>query len=78
MKLSHRELMILGAGLYACEGAKFRIDNRGWKHYDVDFTNTDPKLISIFLKFLRECINAPEEKIKAQLLSIQITTKQRC
>ncbi len=59
--------MVLGAGLYACEGAKFRIDNRGWKHYDVDFTNNDPRLITIFLKFLRECINAPEDKIKAQL-----------
>ena len=67
MKLSKRELLILGAGIYACEGAKFRVDNNGKKHYDVDFTNNDPKLISLFLRFIRECIHAPEERIKAQL-----------
>lgn len=59
--------MILGAALYACEGTKFRIDNRGGKHYEVDFTNNNPKLISLFLKFLRVSIKAPEDKIKAQL-----------
>lgn len=67
MNLSKRELMILGAGLYACEGAKFRIDNRGWPHYDVDFTNNNPNLIKIYLEFLRKCIKAPEDRIKAQL-----------
>lgn len=67
MRLSKRELEILGAGLYACEGAKFRIDNRGGKHYDIDFTNNNPKLINLFLKFVRECIKAPEDRIKGQL-----------
>ena len=67
MKLSQRELMILGAGLYSCEGTKFRIDCRGGKHYEVDFTNTDPRLIRVFLRFIRECIGAPEDRIKAQL-----------
>jgi hypothetical protein len=67
MKLSKRELNILGAGLYACEGAKLRISNQGRKHYEVDFTNNNPKLINLFLRFVRECIHAPEDKIKAQL-----------
>lgn len=53
--------------MYACEGAKFRIDNRGWPHYEIDFTNNNPSLIKLFLKFLRESIKAPEDKIKAQL-----------
>jgi len=67
MKLSKRELMILGAGIYACEGTKFRIDKTGRKRYDVDFTNNDPKFINLFLRFIRECIHAPEDKIKDQL-----------
>ncbi len=75
MKLSKRELIILGAGLYACEGTKSRIDNRGWKHYDIEFTNNNPKLIIIFLKFLRECIKAPESRIKAQLFAYEDQTE---
>ena len=69
--------MILGAALYACEGTKFRIDNRGGKHYEVDFTNNNAKLISLFLKFLRVSIKAPEDKIKAQLSFTLITTKMK-
>lgn len=67
MKLSKNELEILGASLYICEGAKFRIDNRGWKHYEIDFTNNNPHVVILFLKFIRESIHAPEDKIKAQL-----------
>lgn len=35
------ELQLLGAALYLCEGTKVRVDNRGWKHYDLEFTNKD-------------------------------------
>ncbi len=67
MNLSRRELSILGASLYVCEGAKFRVDNRGWNHYVVEFTNSDPRTVILFLKFLRECLPVVEERIKAQL-----------
>jgi len=69
MKLSQRELTILGASLYVCEGAKARIDNRGYKQYAVEFTNNDPRLIKSFLKFLRSNIKVEEDRIKAQLFT---------
>lgn len=67
MKLSQRELTILGASLYVCEGAKARIDNRGYRQYAVDFTNNDPRLIKWFLIFLRSNFEVAEDRIKAQL-----------
>ncbi|AKM83124.1 hypothetical protein A2422_03910 [Candidatus Woesebacteria bacterium RIFOXYC1_FULL_31_51] len=67
MGMSNRELTILGAALYACEGAKERIDNRGRKQYAIDFTNNDPRLIKWFLKFLRNNFKVEEDRIKAQL-----------
>ena len=67
MRLSKKELTLIGASLYICEGAKLRVDNRGWKQYAVDFTNTNPDVIKVFLRFLREILHAEESRIKAQL-----------
>ncbi len=67
MRLSKRELTLLGASLYLCEGTKFRIGNRGNKIYAVEFTNKDPRAIKIFLDFLRKVIKAKEDRVKAQL-----------
>ena len=67
MNLSRRELTILGASIYLCEGTKARVDNRGWSHFDVEFTNKDPRLICLFLKFLRKSIKVEENRLKAQL-----------
>jgi len=67
MELTKRELNILGASLYVCEGAKLRVTGTGKKIYSIDFTNNDPRLIRSFLKFLRTNIDAVEDRIKAQL-----------
>jgi transposase len=47
--LTHRELLIAGAIAYWCEGAKNKPHNR---HDRVTFTNSDPALIMLFLRFL--------------------------
>lgn len=67
MDFSKRELNILGASLYVCEGSKLRVDNNGKKTYSMEFTNNDPRLIKAFLKFLRTNIKVEENRIKAQL-----------
>ena len=47
--LSKREMLIAGAVAYWCEGAK----NKPYRRNDrVEFVNSDPKMISFFLKFL--------------------------
>ncbi len=67
MKYSRRE--IAGVILWWAEGTKARKDRR-WKNtwtYHVDFTNTDAKMIKIFLDFLRFDIGVQEERLKLQL-----------
>lgn len=67
MSLINRDLNLIGASLYICEGTRARIDNKGRKNFSVEFTNKDPRTIKIFLEFLRKVIKAEEERIKAQL-----------
>ena len=67
MKLSNKELKLIGATLYLCEGTRGRIDNKGRKNFSVEFTNKDPRAIKIYLQFLRKVVNAIENRIKAQL-----------
>ncbi len=50
-------LPIMGAVLYWAEGAKIT----GYKSFE--FTNTDPTMIRIMLRFLREVIFVPERKL---------------
>ena len=50
--LTHREVLIAGAMAYWCEGAKNKPDRR--MENAVTFINSDPKLISFFLRFLTE------------------------
>jgi hypothetical protein len=47
--LSQRELLIAGAIAYWCEGSKSKPHNRTER---VIFTNSDPRLIQFFLRFL--------------------------
>lgn len=50
-------LPIIGAALYWAEGAKIT----GYKSFE--FTNTDPKMIRIMMRFLREVMCVPENKL---------------
>jgi hypothetical protein len=67
VKLSDKEITIIGASLYLCEGTRLRIDNRGYKQFAVEFTNRDPRTILLFLRFLRNFVNINEERLKAEL-----------
>jgi transposase len=50
--LSEREVLMLGAAIYWCEGAK----SKPWRRLDrLTFINSDPGLLALFLRFLSVC-----------------------
>lgn len=50
--LSDRDLLLVGAAIYWCEGAK----SKPWRRLDrLTFINSDPGLLSLFLRFLAAC-----------------------
>ncbi len=59
--ISNYELLLLGAALYWGEGTK---SERG-DSTPLSFSNSDPLMISIYMRFLREVLRVPEEKIRA-------------
>ncbi len=61
-QISKRELMIVGASLYWGEGTKAE---NICSDKIVSFTNSDPTMIAVFLKFARKILNVSEEKIRA-------------
>lgn len=67
MRISDRELSMIGASLYLCEGTKERFLKNGRKIFAIEFTNTDPRAVKMFLKFLRKIIGSVESRIKAEL-----------
>jgi hypothetical protein len=59
----------LGLALWWAEGTKSRQDKR-WKNtwmYHVDFTNTNPEMIRLYLEFLRNDVGIDERRLKLQL-----------
>ncbi|RKR88634.1 Homeodomain-like domain-containing protein [Micromonospora pisi] len=51
-RLSERELLLIGAAIYWCEGSK----SKPWRRNDrLTFTNSDPGLLALFLRFLDAC-----------------------
>lgn len=61
-KLSKRELILIGAALYWGEGYKTQKNKEG-----LQLSNSDPYLIALFLRFLREVIEIPEEKFRVRI-----------
>ncbi|MFI7281548.1 helix-turn-helix domain-containing protein [Micromonospora chersina] len=50
--LDERDLLMLGAAIYWCEGAK----SKPWRRaVTVQFVNSDPGLLALFLRFLEVC-----------------------
>ncbi|MFI1191963.1 helix-turn-helix domain-containing protein [Micromonospora sp. NPDC020750] len=50
--LDRRDVLVLGAAIYWCEGAK----SKPWRPQDrLQFINSDPGLLALFLRFLDEC-----------------------
>jgi len=71
MKLTKRDLKIIGAVLYSCEGTKLRRDKRRKNeiyYWVIEFTNSSPRLIKLFAAFLRKIIKIEEVKLKGQLI----------
>lgn len=64
-KLSTQQskLKLLGTTLYWAEGYKTE------KSKGIDFANSDPKMIALFLRFLREVCHVDENRIKILLYS---------
>jgi len=69
-KLTKRDLLILGASLYWAEGYKKPITINGQikTFHPISFANSDPYLIQLFLRFIREICQVPENKIKIQIM----------
>ena len=67
--LSRHDLFILGVILYWAEGYKRPVIRNGIKKtfHVVSFTNSDPYLVQLFLRFIREICNVPEQKIYASI-----------
>ena len=67
---SNKELSIIGAILYSCEGTKLRRDKRRKNdvyHWVIEFTNSDLRLVKLFVEFLRSIIKIDESRLKGQL-----------
>ncbi|MEK7501633.1 MAG: hypothetical protein AAB629_01785 [Patescibacteria group bacterium] len=62
--LSKRELWLMGIALYWAEGAKEKEERPGSR---ASFSNSDPRMIAIFIKWLKECAKVPDEDISADL-----------
>jgi hypothetical protein len=64
-----KELKIIGAMLYACEGTKARRDYRTKDKYicSIELTNSDPKIIKIFSVFLKRIIHADWTRVRGQI-----------
>lgn len=63
--LSNKELLLIGAALYWGEGAN-KEATRGYK--SVSFTNTDPRMVKVFMKYLREVLKINDERIKPGII----------
>jgi len=59
-KLSKRELFLIGVALYWAEGSKEKVHSPKSR---VIFSNSDPYMINIFLRWLAEVIKLPRERI---------------
>jgi len=62
-RLSEYEIKLIGAALYWGEGYK----NQKRNSKCVQISNSDPYLIALFLRFLREVVNVPEERLKVSI-----------
>jgi hypothetical protein len=67
---TNKELSIIGAILYSCEGTKLRRDKRRKNnvyHWVIEFTNCDLHLVKLFVEFLHRIIKIDESRLKGQL-----------
>ncbi|KKR04128.1 MAG: hypothetical protein UT32_C0034G0008 [Parcubacteria group bacterium GW2011_GWC2_39_14] len=67
--LTQKELKLVGAALYWAEGYKRLIIKNGKErtYHPVSFANSDPNLIKLFLRFLREICHVSDQQIMAEI-----------
>ena len=67
--MTSKWLKIAGALLYVCEGTKLRKDPRyrNTYLYSIELTNSDPKVIKLFMRFLLEYLKCDTTKVRGQL-----------
>lgn len=67
--MNKKELTILGASLYACEGTKARRDFRRENGYiySIELTNSDTNIIKSFSLFLKKIVMVDWKRVKGQL-----------
>lgn len=61
---AEKELKVAGLMLYWSEGSK---SNQKLRMWTVDFTNSDPKMIKLFLLFLRRICRIDEKRLRVLL-----------
>jgi len=68
-KLSQHDLKLLGIALYWAEGYKRVqvINGRARTHHPVALSNSDPRLVAIYLRFLREVCEVEDKNIHAEI-----------
>lgn len=68
-KISENELFFIGTALYWAEGYKRLITRNGKTKtcHPVCLSNSDPALVKVYMRFLREVCHVPEEKISAEV-----------
>lgn len=60
-KIDNRDLLLMGIMLYWAEGAKDKEYNPG---QSVIFSNSDPQMIKLFLRWINNCLQITNENIK--------------
>jgi hypothetical protein len=66
-KLINNKLFLSGVSLYWAEGYKKGAEGSKWK--SVDFTNSNPDMIKLMMRFFREICKIEDKNIKIQLLT---------
>jgi len=68
-KVSENELFFIGTALYWAEGYKKPILKNGKikTSHSVCLSNSDPALVKVYMRFLREVCRVPEERISAEV-----------
>jgi len=66
LKLSNGDLLIIGTTLYWAEGYKRVqvINGRARTHHPVALSNSDPRLVAIYLRFLREVCEVEDKNMQ--------------
>ncbi len=65
-KLKQNNLFLVGISLYWGEGYKRGAEGSVWKC--VDFTNSDPSMIKMMMRFFREICKVEEDKMRVQII----------